>query len=158
MKLNVSLPRLIPRKEVRLANSLPHSNAQRLAGFVLQAASSPSDLPTIDAWAHLVGISQRTLRSLCSTCGVSPKNVRDLARIVRALTRSKEAVWEPSDHLLVSDERTMKNLLFRAGLPTTPAAPPSVDEFLHSQSFVLRSNPFLMELRKLLNAIEHDEL
>ena len=72
-------------------------------------------------------------------------------RLLRALIQSSAHGCEPETLLLVSDRRTLKALLDRAGLIAGgKAGSTSVDQFLIGQQFVGVDNEGLKTLRRLL--------
>jgi hypothetical protein len=81
---------------------------------------------------------------------IQPQNARDLARILRALLHVRDT-WNVSPMLDVSDGRTLRGILHRAGLDSTPPGRAmTLDRFFESQRFVDSNNEGLRKLRALL--------
>src|SRR5205823_11730656 len=88
-----------------------------------------SDL--VGEWAAYVGVSTSSLSESCRLLGIHPRDARDLMRLLRALIQSSAHGCEPETLLLVSDRRTLKALLDRAGLIAGgKAGSTSVDQLL----------------------------
>jgi hypothetical protein len=131
--------------------SRPTSTAERWAMYVFRACAAPGDLKTLEAWAECVGVSYSSLRESCSLLGIRPHDARELTRMLRAVMRSILDDCPPSALLDVSDSRTLRILLERAGVGAG-ACPVemSVEEFLSRQRFVPTGNAGLRVLSKLL--------
>jgi ActR/RegA family two-component response regulator len=124
--------------------------ARRWATFVLRATEAPADPRTLAAWARAAGVSRSVLVESCARLGVHPRDARDLARILRLIRRQAD-VWNPEAWLETADRRTLRALLTRAGLTSTPqAVRPSAAQFLSMQRFMDQENPGLRELRQML--------
>jgi DNA-binding response OmpR family regulator len=136
----------------------PACVAARWAGYVLEACDSAEDLTTIDAWARNVGVSRSTLCACCEILDIQPRDARDLMRLLRALMQGRLRGAPPTSMLLVSDARTVKALLRRAGIPPGSGAwTPSIEQFLDSQHFVPDVNPGLCALRALMTTRVHPQ-
>ena len=90
--------------------------ARRLATAIEAMAQSPTDVPTVEAWATLLRLSRRTLEYRCRAAGARPKDALALGRLLRALTVGEGGVWCPEQVLDVLDHRTVESLLTRAGV------------------------------------------
>jgi hypothetical protein len=126
------------------------SAAERWAMNVLKACESHADIRTLDDWAACVGLSYSSLCESCRLLRIRPHDARDLARVLRAIitSRGRSDLGVLFD---VSDMRTLKNLLNRAGLnPASSADPVLIDQFLERQRFVPSSNEGLIVLKQLL--------
>jgi DNA-binding response OmpR family regulator len=131
----------------------PRSAAERWAVYVAKACQSEEDLTTVGGWAAYVGVSASSLSESCHLVGVLPRDARNLARLLRALLQAAAHDCEPEALLLVSDRRTLKMLIERAGLHIgAKAGSLSVSAFLDAQQFVSADNLGLRALRKLLDA------
>ena len=112
----------------------------RWARLVAQSVSAPHDLRTLALWARHVGTSVSTVRARCAAANVTPRESRDLGRLLRivALSNSAGIPWDPAAGLDTRDPRTRHQLLARAGLADWPlrAYPPSVERLLAGQRFV----------------------
>jgi CheY-like chemotaxis protein len=129
----------------------PRSAAERWARHVLKACDSEGDLKTLEAWAECAGVSYTSLCESCRLVNVRPHAARDLARILRAVIKSGQEHSHVDVLLDVSDRRTLKALLERAGLTFgSPVGSVSVQQFFCSQQFVGNDNEGLAVLRELL--------
>jgi len=88
-----------------------------------------------------IGVSEAALRDWCRVARCRPKRSFDFARLLRALVQSQRHGWDPFNLLDVANERTMKNLLRRGGLPDMPSTTRALTHggFLVSQRFVTES-------------------
>jgi DNA-binding response OmpR family regulator len=126
------------------------SAAERWAINVLKACESRSDVRTLDDWASYVGLSYSSLCESCRLLRIRPHDARDLARMLRAVLRSRSLSDLPMV-LDVSDMRTLNRLLVRAGLNTgMDGGPVLVDQFLRCQRFVASDNEALIVLKQML--------
>lgn len=129
----------------------PRSISERWALHVLKACDADGDLRTLGAWAAFVGLSYSSLCESCRLVGIQPLDARDLARVLRAVFRSRHHDCCIEDLLDISDRRTLKILMTRAGLdPEGDRHGTSVEQFLGSQRFVPPSNAGFLILRTLL--------
>lgn len=89
-------------------------------------------------WGKALGVSEGALRDWCRVAKCRPKRSLDFARLLRAIVQSQDRGWAPFDLLDVVNERTMKNLFQRGGLPDllSASAAPTLEGFLLSQRFV----------------------
>ncbi len=147
-------PVFAPRREPLVSPAMrPRSAAERWAVYVAKACRSEEDLTTVGGWAAYVGVSASSLRESCHLLGILPRDARNLARLLRALLQAAADDCVPETLLLVSDRRTLKTLIERAGLHMgTKAGSLSVSDFLEAQQFVSAHNEGLRALRKLLDA------
>lgn len=120
------------------SNPLVAHAACRWAQAVEGILDSPSDPRTVAMWGKALGVSEGALRDWCRVAKCRPKSSLDFARLLRAIVQSQDRGWAPFDLLDVVNERTMKNLFQRGGLPDllSAAAPPTPEGFLLSQRFV----------------------
>jgi DNA-binding response OmpR family regulator len=131
----------------------PRSVAERWAALVLRACDSEEDLKTIGEWARFVGISYSSLCEGCRLLDIPPHDARDFARLLRAVVRAADGDGRIESFLYVSDSRTLKKLLDRAGCAfgtKTPFA--SAGAFIERQHFVPLGNDGLKAVRRALNA------
>ncbi|MDQ3170615.1 MAG: response regulator [Acidobacteriota bacterium] len=139
---------------VSLASSLASvtggAPARRWAGYVLAATMAHSDPRTLADWARAIGVSRSVLIESCARLGVTPRDARDLARVLRLVRRIEEP-WEPDTALDVADRRTLRALLVRAGLAGSASIRPAPRLFLARQQFVGQTNAGLAALRQLLD-------
>lgn len=125
------------------------SVAGRWALFVLKTLENDSDTRTISAWARTLGVSRTGLCECCRLVHVVPREARDFARLMRTVYQSGQQ-WQPEALLDLSDARTLKKLLMRAGLSDAEICAPTVREFLHRQLLIPQNNAGLTALRTLL--------
>jgi hypothetical protein len=120
------------------AEHLVSHAADRWARAVAGMLDSPSDPKTVAKWAKAIGVSEGALRDWCRVAHCRPKSSLDLARLLRAIVQSREYGWDPFNLLDVANERTMRNLLQRGGLPDllTTDVPFTPQGFLSRQHFV----------------------
>jgi hypothetical protein len=118
---------------------------------VLKACESRADIRTLDDWAACVGVSYSSLCESCRLLRIRPHDARDLARMLRAILASR-GQSDIGVLLDVSDTRTLKSLLTRAGLNPGSNAPIFVEHFLERQQFVPAGNEGLNVLKQLLAA------
>lgn len=109
--------------------------ATRWAALVVAMLDAPVDVKTNGEWARLVGVSTTTLRDWCRLAHTSAARSLALARLLRAVHKSRGQAWRPNQRLDTSDPRTLARLIARSGLPAE-AASVSVRDLLTSQSFV----------------------
>jgi DNA-binding response OmpR family regulator len=145
-----------PSAAARLAyqlneSSRPGSAAERWARRVLRVCQSKHDLNTLHRWARFEGVSDSVLAESCRLLGIRPHEARDLARLLRAITRAPLQQSRIEALLDVCDRRTLKTLFERAGLTLGALiGSVSVGQFLDHQTFVAQDNEGLIALRALL--------
>jgi len=143
---------------VRESSALFHAvrpAARRWAGFIILASDAAEDPRTLDEWARAVAVSRSVLIESCARLGVSPRDARDLARMLR-LVRRVEEPWNPELALDIADRRTLRVLLDRSGLNVAASAVrPTPEQFLLRQRFVPQTSPGLGALRHLLGRAAH---
>ncbi len=158
-------PLLIPETAVRWLSDesiaqggrgpRPTSTAERWARLVLRACQSDGDLRTLEQWADFASVSYSSLCETCRLLNIQPQNARDLARVLRALLHLQRDTWDVAPLLDVSDGRTLRGILHRAGLDSAPpGGAMTLDRFFESQRFVDPANEGLRRLRALLTAAE----
>lgn len=129
--------------------------ARRWAGYISRATEAPHDPRTLEEWGRAAGVSRSVLIESCARLDVSPRDARDLARVLR-LVRRVEDQWEPELALDIADRRTLRALLDRAGLENAAGKRrPTLEEFLVRQRFVPQTSPGLDALRSLLGRAAH---
>jgi ActR/RegA family two-component response regulator len=145
-----------PLTETRTPGRQAGSAAERWAMHVFRACQCERDLTTLGSWAEFVGVGHTTLCECCRLIAIQPHNARDFARVLRAVMRSSSQAFPspPALFLDVSDRRTLKKLLHRAGLGAIADDDTvvSVEHFLERQGFVPYGNPGLRVLRLALTA------
>jgi CheY-like chemotaxis protein len=142
---------------VPLAATPPRSSAERWATYAARACEAKGDLKTLDEWARFVGVSYSTLCESCRLLGIRPHDARNLVRMLRAIRISSVHRCPPEVLLDISDRRTLKLLLERAGLGSSSRTwTSSIDDFLTRQQFVASDNEGLSVLRTLLTTSAAD--
>lgn len=127
------------------------SVAYRWATYVARACSFTNDPKTLEDWARCVAVSASSLSESCRLLGIKPRDARDLARAMFAITRSAGLDCPPEVLLDVADSRTLRSFRRKAGLGFRPAhGMDCFDRFLDSQRFVDRRNQGIATLRRLL--------
>ena len=126
--------------------------ADRWARAVVGILDCPFDPRTIAMWGKAIGVSEGALRDWCKVAHCRPKSSLDLARLLRAIVQSQEHGWDPFNLLDVANERTMRNLLERGGLPDLLSTnlPFTPRGFLLKQRFVTND----IALKGLATSIE----
>ena len=112
----------------------------RWGRLVADTVRCRDDPRTVGTWSAYFGISESTLRARCRAVGVAAIAARDFSRVLRVVVRSQGADgrWDPAAHLETADPRTIRRLLFTAGLADWPdgEAAPLVECFFCRQRFV----------------------
>ena len=105
---------------------------------MVAVVDSPDDPRTLAAWGRMAAAGRGTLRSWCRAAQVPAKASLDFARLLRAIVQSQGAPWDPQNTLDIVDQRTLKRLFDRGGLPDgdAPTMPPSCEHFLSRQRLV----------------------
>ena len=130
----------------------PGSTAERWGLMVIAASRAERDLKTLQDWASFVGTSYTLLAELCRLVHVRPTDARDLARVLRVIVQAPAHKYSLECLLDVSDRRTLRALLRRAGLSGWPPGHHiSALEFLRSQRFVDRDNPAMHLLESFVS-------
>ena len=140
----------------------PRSTAERWGLLVIAACRAERDLKTLQDWASFVGTSYTSLAELCRLVHMRPTDARDLTRVLRVMIQAPTHGYNLECLLDVSDRRTLRALLRRAGLSDWSAARhTSPSEFLRSQRFVDGNNPAIRLLKSFVSACfdrpRHDE-
>jgi DNA-binding NarL/FixJ family response regulator len=128
----------------------PVSSAERWAQHVANACASEGDLKTLESWARFIGVSCSSLCESCRMLGIRPHDARDFARMLRALMQAAAHHCSPLVLLDVSDRRTLRNLVERAGLRSASTVPVSIDQFFEAQRLVPCDHEGVRLLRSLL--------
>ena len=92
------------------------SAAKRLSHTLLRACGSKTDPRTVSLVARAGGKSLPAFRTMCTACLVLPHNVRDLVRMLRAISLSIADGSTLLSHLSFGDDRTVEALFERARL------------------------------------------
>ena len=116
---------------------VPHA-ADRWAQSVIGVLDCPFDPKTVALWAQAIGVSEGTLRDRCRAARCRAKSSLDFARLLRAVVQSQQHGWDPFNLLDIVNERTMRNLMKRGGVPDLLAPDTSLTPrgFLRRQHFV----------------------
>lgn len=120
-----------------VATPTAHS-ASRWAAAIWPVLIARSDPRTLDDWSRCAGVSQSALKTWCRMARVSPKRSLNLARLLRAILRSRSHGYPLEESLDIVDERTLAGLLRAAGVTSGNAVdfPTDIDTFLKTQSLV----------------------
>jgi hypothetical protein len=86
----------------------------RWACVVAAVVTADEDIPTLEAWAAHVHMSQRTLCHRCRAARAPAKASLTLARLLRTLTVGDPRAWRPEDALSAVDPRTIDRMWIRA--------------------------------------------
>ena len=113
--------------------------ALRWATAVVPVATAPVDVRTVGAWARFIGVSTGALRAWCRAAGERPKASLDFARLIRAIQRAPSNSWNLMNLLDVVDDRTLRRLFKRCGMPMT-AARPTLPAFVDRQLLVVEES------------------
>jgi ActR/RegA family two-component response regulator len=127
------------------------SPADRWAREIWRTCGADEDPRTMDLWAHAVGTNVTSLCERSRRLGVSPKRARDLARVLRALRRSRLGGRGLEFFLEIGDDRTLRVLFRRGGIEPRHSAP-LLDEFLQQQTFIPAGHDTVAALRQLAAA------
>jgi len=126
-----------PPGAVNFVPAVPHAIVRwaRAVHGILRCSFDPT---TIDAWGRVIGASGSVIRQWCRSAGFRPKASLDFARLLRAVVLSQGRTWEIYNLLNVVDERTMRKLFERAGMPDALSSPqpPATMVYLAEQRFV----------------------
>jgi ActR/RegA family two-component response regulator len=126
------------------------SAAERWAQLVVKACNSDHDPKTLQEWASLAGMNRSSLCESCRLVGIRPHDARDFARTLRALILSSDRGCQPDVLLDVSDRRTLKVLLDRAGMGFASGPRSTVwERFIRHQLFIPTNNEGLRLLADL---------
>jgi len=128
----------------------PRSAAERWARYVLKGCESDGDLKTLADWAKCVGVSYSSMRESCRLLDIQPRDARDLVRMLRVVIKSRLDHCPTHVLLDISDSRTLRTLMIRAGMDIRSQANVTVENFLQSQRFIASENEGLWILHKLL--------
>lgn len=119
-----------------------------MVGPVLRA---PEDPRTLVDWGRLCGLSASGIKVRCRVAGIRPKLALDFCRLLRIVTHDEPASRERRilGQLNIIDERTMRQLLRRAGISTATLTTGTLSDFLSSQCVVTEPD-YLSALRERL--------
>jgi hypothetical protein len=121
--------------EVRELRPVSHA-ADRWAQSVIGVLDCPFDPRTLALWGQAIGISEGALRDRCRAAHCRAKSSLDFARLLRAVVQSQQHGWDPFNLLDIVNERTMRNLMTRGGLPDLVSA----GTCLSPRGFLLRQH------------------
>jgi ActR/RegA family two-component response regulator len=142
-----------PVRPIASRLKVPASAAERWVTLVLRACDGNDDLATERTWASSVCVSCRTLTACCEIVNLIPHDARNFTRVFRALLIRNGYIKNLGLSFMVSDSRTLRALLERAGLATLePTARISPSDFFQRQRFIDPDHEILDVLR---HAIAH---
>jgi DNA-binding response OmpR family regulator len=131
----------------------PHSVADRWATYVWRACRAPDgDFKTLARWARYLGMSYSSLCESCRLLDIRPQDARDFARVLHAVVASSCTGCRAHVLLDISDRRTLRRMLERAGVDLV-SGPVTAEDFLHRQQFIPATNQGLLSLRALIASI-----
>jgi ActR/RegA family two-component response regulator len=125
----------------------PRSAAQRWTMHVLKACQCEDDLKTLKNWAKSVGVSYSSLCESCRLLGIRPHDARDFVRALWVVVRCSAEQCAPETLLDVSDRRTLRAFLEKAG-PRFISRTPTIDQFLRDQRFIPYDNEGVRTIRR----------
>lgn len=117
----------------------PKSAVHRWATLAIKACHADHDLKTLSTWAAAAGLSYSSLCEACRIVGIQPQEARDFVRALRALVWASIERCHPQLLLDISDLRTLKAFVGRAG-PGFQDQCGSVQEFVRGQHFIPADN------------------
>jgi CheY-like chemotaxis protein len=136
----------------------PHPSADiahRWARLVLHGCAANVDIRTMSIWANRVAVSASGLREVCRILRISPRNARDLTRLLAAVCRAHQCNATIAAVLDVSDRRTLCRLLHEGGV-ISQGRLPTVEQLLRRQRWVSGGNPGLRVLQRVFQSSELD--
>lgn len=113
----------------------PGHAAARWAKIVVSIARLQSDVVTIAAWGHEIGVSPSTLKRWCELAQVNAGDSLDFARLLRVVCRHAGRRVDWLEELAIGTPRTLEHLLHRAGLRTSEPVP-SLENYLAGQQLI----------------------
>ena len=113
---------------------------------MLAAIGAPHDPRTVELWAECVNASPSALRSWCQACQLPVRRSLLLARVLRAVIRSRELGGPIESFLDVADHRTLRRLFSLAAIDGWQA---DVRECLRCQQLV-RDPAALQDLERVV--------
>jgi len=131
----------------------PRSVAERFVVYVTKVCNSNTadaegDFRTLQEWARRVAVSYSTLCETCALLGLRPRDARDFARVLNALTKAAALDCAPEVLLDVSNRRVLRSLSGRAGvdLEVKPNER-AIATFFDLQSFLQQDHEVLRLIR-----------
>ena len=104
-----------------------------------------------DALASFAGLSYSSLCEVCRLVGVRPLDARDFTRVLRAVAQSLIHECRVEELFDISDRRTLRALMARAGIAIDGRAErTSIEQYLASQRFLPSNHAGLAVLRAIL--------
>lgn len=119
--------------------------SRRWSHFMLRTCVVEEDPYKLALWTRGVGLSESTVRETCKLCDVSVLASRDLARILRACSRTVRTGTRLGDHIALCDDRTRRSLFERARLSPN-ARTVDLRGFFRNQALIETARPCLREL------------
>lgn len=104
--------------------------------LVVRVVRADVDVPTLGAWATLVGKSVGSLRLHSYAIHVSPRRTLLFARLLRAVAHARGQRWDLGEWLHAADLRTLQRAARLGGIPETGVLAPSVSHFFLSQQLL----------------------
>lgn len=119
--------------------------------LVVRIVRADEDVPTLGAWAKLVGKSVGSLRLHCYAIHVSPRRTLLFARLLRAVARARSQRWDLGEWLHAADLRTLERAARLGGIPEASVVAPPVSHFLLSQRLLPADSRALSAVRAALD-------
>lgn len=136
----------LPEQDEGADAAQPGDGMDNLLGLVLAIAEGSEDVPTVEAWARVVGLSVPTLYARCRRAGVRAKAMLDLGRLLFVGSASSGEARAATWLLKSRDSRTVDHLLSRSGLRQSDLTDVDPGTLLRRQA-LLTDGPLLIALR-----------
>lgn len=113
---------------------------RRWADLIARGANAADDPRTVFAWCRCIGIARGTLQKRCEAVGITPKEALDFLRLLRLSVRHAGEPWDLQYRLDITDLRTVRALMQRAGFGPDVSHIPSLESFLLHQQLILAAD------------------
>jgi FixJ family two-component response regulator len=121
----------------------------RWVSLILPVVRANNDVPTVKAWARLVGHSTSTVKQWCANVGTSASDSLTFARALSIVSRYPAQQCDWFNCLDIIDPRTLATFIDRAHL-SRDLCLPDVEGFLSNQ-MILTSPGLIAKVRLLLS-------
>jgi FixJ family two-component response regulator len=142
-------------ESARASDEMISTGVQFVVDSLLAIATSQSDVPSIDSWAHLVGASRAVVFNKCNRAHVGAKAVLDLGRLLRGVLLYAKTTLPLDSFLDSRDVRTVRGLLARAGFSPNAPTLSAPEDFLHQQRLLEHPVIIAATIRALTGTIHH---
>jgi hypothetical protein len=127
------------------------SAVDALCQHVVDVVRATGDVKNLKAWAEITNKSVSSLRTLCYTVRVRPRQALQFARALRAIVNAPSAEsWDLAEWIVAAEPKTLARMAKVAGVPVVAERPPSVHEFLVRQSVLASHSPLVRGVRSLI--------